>query len=329
MIGDTGDQIRVLTHVSGRVVRALLGDEPAHDGPAPDDDPFAEALRRYQEQGAPSAAASWRDVPREAHAGGPAAEVLRRLTRDLLRDVSAPPRSADEAADEAVEAPPPNVRRIDQPAEIPALELGEDGTWRPSGASLKAGAEADAGAKRRNLPELRSRYPEARPRGRGLPPPPSWARQRFTDITPAPEFQPPPPARLVSAAPPVEAPPPPAAKAEVPPPAPASVEAPAPEPAKAEESPIRAVARGTDLVAGTFDRFQELAEFVKALRAIDGIQDVATRQFVRGIVHLRVRHSRASQLADLLPRLASFAFEVVSAAPDRVEIRVQPFAPRA
>lgn len=94
------------------------------------------------------------------------------------------------------------------------------------------------------------------------------------------------------------------------------------EPQRAETSVIKQVAAGTEVVAGPFAHFKQLAEFVKAMRALDGIQDVVTRQFVRGMVHLRVRHSHGSSFADRLLELSEFAPEIVSSAQDRVELKV-------
>ena len=90
------------------------------------------------------------------------------------------------------------------------------------------------------------------------------------------------------------------------------------------ESIIKAVAAGTEIVAGPFARFQQLASFVKALRAVPGVQDVTTRQFVRGTVHLRVRHSQTVDLGARIQDLTEFAPEVLSSAPDRIELRVEP-----
>lgn len=305
-IGRKTDHVRVLSDLSGLVVSALLDD--ADHGP--EDDAFTDALRRYREEGAPDVGASWRTAISPDPIGARAAEVLRRLTRDLLKDVSAADGRADAAAAEAPsEAPPPNVRPIADARDAPALELASDGTWRPSGSTLSAQEDLDANARRRSVPTLRSRYPQLA-RGERLVLPPAPAAARFTQMT---------------------APPPEAVPAEAPAPTATAPAAPEPEapvmrgaPTIDRDSIIRAVAGGTEMVAGPFARFQQLAAFVKALRALPGVQDVTTRQFVRGMVHLRVRHSHAIALAGLLGGLTEFSPSIVSSTHDRIELTVEP-----
>jgi len=88
------------------------------------------------------------------------------------------------------------------------------------------------------------------------------------------------------------------------------------------ESVIEQVAAGTEVVAGPFAHLEQLAEFVKAMRALEGIRDVVTRQFVRGVVHLRARHSHGPAFTDRLLELSEFAPEIISSAQDRVELKV-------
>ncbi len=297
--------MRVLSDVPALVVRALLEDEAAAS------DPFADALRRYREEGAPDIA-EWRATPRVA--GGRAAEVLRRLTRDLLSNVTrADARGTAEV--EPVETPPPNVHAIEGVRETIALEQASDGTWRPSAAAVAHAEEADADARRRVVPQLRSRYPDVGSRADEG----DVRTSRFTNITvPAPATREIPVIPVVGTAIHVE----PVVATDVPvapPPAPEPIAPPAPI---ERESVIKAVASGTEVVAGPFARFQDLAVFVKAIRALPGVQDVVTRQFVRGTVHLRVRHSRSVDLAELLHGLTEFAPSIVSDEDDRIELSV-------
>lgn len=169
------DQVKVLSELSGRVVGALLDDATA----AREDDAFAEAGRRYREEGPPELAASWRaGLPTGAGLGARAAAILRHLTRDLLEQVSRDHQSPPEPVESTAEATPANVRPIGDAREVPALELASDGTWRPSGSSLSSKEEIDAGARRRaNVPSLMSRYRE-RERSDELVLPPPPPRQR-------------------------------------------------------------------------------------------------------------------------------------------------------
>ncbi len=174
-IGRKADQVRVLSDLSGLVVGALIDDvENGTEG-----DAFADALRRYREEGAPELSVSWRNVVPSARAEDRAAAVLRHLTRDLLTDVSMTHDPGDAAAmDAATEAPPPNVRPIGEARDVPALELASDGTWKPSGSSLAAQEEIDASALRRSVPSARSRYPQvARADRIVLPPAPPPVRR--------------------------------------------------------------------------------------------------------------------------------------------------------
>ncbi|MBI2325156.1 MAG: hypothetical protein HYY42_04525 [Chloroflexi bacterium] len=173
-IGRTADQVRVLADLSGLVVGALIDD--AENGT--EGDAFADALRRYREEGARDLSASWRGAIPSARSESHAAEVLRHLTRDLLRGVSAEHRGDTATTDAATEAPPPNVRSIGEAREVPALELASDGTWKPSGSTLASQEEGDASTLRRNVPSARSRYPEvARADRIVLPPPPPPVRR--------------------------------------------------------------------------------------------------------------------------------------------------------
>lgn len=278
------DHVRVLSDLSGHVVGALI-DEDADGGP--DTDAFTQALRRYREEGAPPFALSWR-AARAPRSGARESDVLRRLARDLLKGISLPHEPG--ATDERAEPAPANVRAITEAREVPALELASDGTWRPSGSAVSPEEEIDASTLRRSVPSARSRYPHIVPGDRVILPP---------------------------APPVVDAAPPPAPVADVVEVVPVRLEEPV-----APESVIREVASGTEVIAGPFARFQQLAEFVKALRAMPGVQDVTTRQFVRGMVHLRVRHPHTVALAERVMDLADFRPTIVSSTYDRIEIRV-------
>jgi hypothetical protein len=312
-IGRKADHVRVLSDLSGLVVGALLDD--VEEGR--EDDAFADALRRYRDEGAPDLTASWRRVIPSSVSGDRTAEVLRHLTRDLLKGVSTPPDRPTRETAAAVDAPPPNVRPIADAREIPALELASDGTWRPSGSSISAQGELDASARRRSIPSLRSRYVKAAV-GAGLVLPPAPAVGRFTQVTTPPAA----PERhetVVSEPAPVVT--------SGPAPAPSPADAPAvrmPLPLVDRESVIKTVSGGTEVIAGPFARFHQLAAFVKAVRALPGVQDVTTRQFVRGMVHLRVRHSHAVALDDRLGELTEFRTRVVSSTRDRIELTVEP-----
>lgn len=164
------DQVRVLSDLSGLVVGAVIDDvEDASDA-----DAFTDALRRYHEDGAPTVPTSWRSAP-SAVSGARAAQVLRHLTRDLLKGVSTADREEIATSDVPGEAPPANVRPIEAAAarDVPALELASDGTWKPSGSYLSSKEEIDANTLRRNVPSARSRYPRiARGDPSVLPPAP-------------------------------------------------------------------------------------------------------------------------------------------------------------
>lgn len=121
-------------------------------------DPFALALERYREIPFPEELATgWRE---RAHARGAderAADVLKRLDRDLLagivRYATTPPETPSV---EAEEAPPSNVAPIGQGRAMPSLELGADGTWHVAD-SGRAGADPA-----RARLGLSSRYPSPR-----------------------------------------------------------------------------------------------------------------------------------------------------------------------
>jgi hypothetical protein len=304
-IGRKADQVRVLSDLSGSVVGALIDDmDERRDG-----DPFADALRRYREEGAPDLSAPWR-APATARGGERAAEVLRHLTRDLLKGVTMPADAATETTTSA--ALPENVRPIEPPREVPGLEMGDDGSWRPSDASVAAQDQVDARTLRRSVPTARSRYPQIQQEARVVLPP---APKRFTDVTAVPLIAPPIVQPSVQPEPVV---------AEPPMAAPVAHAAPVVEAAETRpvESVIKQVAAGTEVIAGPFAHFKQLAEFVKALRALEGVHDVVTRQFVRGMVHLRIRHSHGVAFADRLLELSEFAPEIVSSTQERVELKV-------
>ncbi len=89
-------------------------------------------------------------------------------------------------------------------------------------------------------------------------------------------------------------------------------------------SMILAVSDVIEIVAGPFDRFQLLAGFVKALRALRGVREVTMRQFVRGMVTLRLRYSDPIALVTRLEGLTDFVAEIVSSSQKQIEVRVRP-----
>jgi hypothetical protein len=326
-VGRKADQVRVLSDLSGRVVGAMIDDaENGSEG-----DAFVDALRRYREDGAP-AIGLWRGVAARMASEGRAAQVLRHLTRDLLKGVSFVIRD-EEPSPEPPGPTPANVRPIEAPRDVPALELASDGTWKPSASALSSHEEVDAAALRRSVPSVRSRYPEVAREARIVLPArypsevagaPRPLRGEAPDPGPRDIIKPPTSVSAPAAAPTVPETPPVADPAPVA--APAATET-AVEPAPPQlpiqrESVIKQVAAGIEVVAGPFARFQQLATFVKALRALPGVQDVTTRQFVRGMVHLRVRHPHTTALADRLLELAEFSPEIVSSTQDRIELKV-------
>jgi hypothetical protein len=299
-IGRGFDHIRVLSDLSGDVVGALLDEG---DRRPSESDPFAAALRRYEKEGQPlDLTEPWRRTiaPSPVLATDRAATVLRLLARDLLACLAAP-RTEAGAKDEQPEPEvlPTNVRPIGaSAAAIPALELASDGTWRPSTSAGGPKEDLETGRRPAYVPTLGSRYPDiSGTQGtHTLLPPPPPATTQIPAITP-----------------------PPATTTVTPPPPPA-----APRLAESATSVIQAVSGGVELLAGPFDRFQQLAAFVRALRALPGVQDATTRQFVRGTVHLRVRYADAIELSTRLAGMAEFAPEIVASSPTRIELRVRP-----
>ena len=160
--------MRVLSDLSEQVVDAVIDPEGSWRS-----DAFSDALRRYEDAGAP-AGGSWRDAL--AKRSPLAAGVLRRLTRDLLHGVRVPhepdPPAGAGAHDVAM---PENVRPIERGdlRDLPALEQAGDGTWRPSGSGVASSEELDAKTLRRSVDRARSRYPEVGGDSHTvLPPPP-------------------------------------------------------------------------------------------------------------------------------------------------------------
>lgn len=317
----------MLSGLSGLVVGALLDDDETN-GP---EDAFADALRRYREEGAPEVGAPWRMSATDRIDGDHAARILGRLARDLLEGLSSERRDGDTTdvtTSAPVEIAPPNVLAITDARQVPALEMASDGTWRPSEATVSAD-EADASARRRaNVPSLGSRYPkDRRDRASGFVIPP--APPRFTQVTVAPvayDAIPAPVQDMVAPRATIAAPErvgDAGAAAGTVTLAPAPTAAPPQRVGVSAESIIKAVAAGTEIVAGPFARFQQLAAFVKALRAIPGVQDVATRQFVRGTVHLRIRHSQAIALTDRIREMTEFGPQILTDTADRIELRVE------
>lgn len=315
------DRIRVLSDLSGDVVRALLGDDD--DRRTSESDPFAAALQRYRNEGSPAElTGSWRRTiaPPPVRASESTGDVLRLLARDLLACVAEPEAGSAPPSDEPEpEPPPPNVRPIGSEIGIPALELGSDGSWRPSTVPGVASDGGD-GSQRRNahVPSLASRYPTVQAPGPHvfLPAPPVTANARRVPTPERPAASTPPERPAASTTPPEPArAPEPRASVPTPPP---------PATTPEDESVIRSVSAGIEIVAGPFDRFQHLAAFVKSLRGLRGVQDVTTRQFLRGMVHLRVRHSPGVDLPDALLTLTQFSPSIVSSTSSRIELRVEP-----
>jgi hypothetical protein len=79
---------------------------------------------------------------------------------------------------------------------------------------------------------------------------------------------------------------------------------------------------GVDLIAGPFARFSELAAFTRAVRGLQGITSLDTREFLKGTVHLRLRYEDPIQLSVRLTELTEFRPSIIQAAPSRVELRV-------
>jgi hypothetical protein len=130
-------------------------------------------------------------------------------------------------------------------------------------------------------------------------------------------------------APPTEAP---RARQVVLSPAPSRADAPAAPPPAADEpavvTPGEPLPLGsTELVAGPFARFSQLAAFTQALNALPGVQSVATRQFYRGKVHFRVRYDGPIPLTVAIADLSAFHPQIVSDNPGRVEVRVMMDSP--
>ncbi|MBI3980284.1 MAG: hypothetical protein HY331_19080 [Chloroflexi bacterium] len=90
-----------------------------------------------------------------------------------------------------------------------------------------------------------------------------------------------------------------------------------------EAEPTGAIVGGIELVVGPFSRFSQLGDFLRALRALPGVESVMTRQFHRGILRLRVRYDNPIALATRLLDLSAFAPRIVSAGAARIELHVQ------
>lgn len=314
------DHVRVLSELSDRVVHALLGDG---ENGSSSGDAFSIALRRYRDNGDPGELEpEWRRIASGSAslADASAAKVLRLLARDLLEVVASSESEVGAAAEEPAEgAPPANVHPIDAaPASVPALEQASDGTWRPSAGAVVASADADAAQRRQAafVPSLTSRYPTRRASGPvvDLPLPPDVLSEAL-------------PAERAAQRPIARVTPPPVREGIVHPSATPSADTSRPTSASITRSEpdslIHAVSGGTEVVAGPFTRFQDLAAFAKALRDIPGVQSVTTRQFVRGTVHVRVRHSQGVDLADALLALTDFRPSILSSAAGKIEIAVE------
>ena len=79
---------------------------------------------------------------------------------------------------------------------------------------------------------------------------------------------------------------------------------------------------GVDLIAGPFVRFSELAAFTRAVRGLQGITSLDTREFLKGTVHLRLRYDDPIRLSVRLTELSEFRPSIIQATPRRVELRV-------
>jgi hypothetical protein len=116
--------------------------------------------------------------------------------------------------------------------------------------------------------------------------------------------------------------------------------APAPEPVAEVKAPARihpelgddaraSIDGGVDLIAGPFARFSELAAFTRAVRGLQGITSLDTREFLKGTVHLRLRYEDPIQLSVRLTELTEFRPSIIQATPGRIELRVTLADPEA
>jgi hypothetical protein len=88
------------------------------------------------------------------------------------------------------------------------------------------------------------------------------------------------------------------------------------------DDPRASIDGGVDLIAGPFARFSELAAFTRAVRTLQGITSLDTREFLKGTVHLRLRYEDPIQLSVRLTELTEFRPSIIQASASRIELRV-------
>jgi hypothetical protein len=96
-----------------------------------------------------------------------------------------------------------------------------------------------------------------------------------------------------------------------------------------EPPSLASIDGGVDLIAGPFARFSELAAFTRAVRGLQGITSLDTREFLKGTVHLRLRYEDPIQLSVRLTELSEFRPFITQVTPSRVELRVNLADPAA
>jgi hypothetical protein len=301
-------EIDALSGLATRVVAAARGPEAEADA----NDPFTLALQRYRSAGVPAElGASWRATGSRRADTGPDVAILRKLDRDLLSAVvryaiDAPTELPAAATEPAEDAPGPRtIGLATDVAALPSLVMGQDGRWHADDAR-----PADNGTPRTRLAGLAglaSRYPN---------PAAVAARRRPLLDRIGPQAA----ANAVAAR--VKTVPPPPAFF---PPRAADLELPSPEvvPARDDEL-LQTVSGGIELVVGPFTRLQELAAFTRALREMQGVEDVSPRQFAKGLVHIRVHYTDTIPLSNRLAQLREFSPSVLSATRTRIELKVEP-----
>jgi hypothetical protein len=62
-----------------------------------------------------------------------------------------------------------------------------------------------------------------------------------------------------------------------------------------------------EVLAGPFERFEDLRAFLTALRAVPGVDRASTRTFIPGMVRISVRYAGATPLATHLEPLRGMA----------------------
>jgi hypothetical protein len=75
-----------------------------------------------------------------------------------------------------------------------------------------------------------------------------------------------------------------------------------------------------DVAVGRFTRFSELAAFTETLQGLPGIQSIVTRQFLRGIVSLRLQYTDQIPLSTRLSDMNQFKPVVRALGQNRLEM---------